>query len=194
MIGTETHSKLFFEYFECSSRKERHTATKQTCQHLPGSINTMQEKQIIFWPNQSICYLLQLVEYFFLPLLHDVAGTLKQDILLWKGTNLLFSTSACLSPPFLSAFAIKAFPLSEFPHLWQGCSAGFIWSVTVTRVIWWAMDVEANTVPLCSVLENVCVRNNSKMGGSKYPVGSHRAQPKPLNHSLMDGFPAEAPQ
>lgn len=68
-----------------------------------------------------------------------------------KRINFLFFSSACLSQPFLCAFAKEAFPLSEFPPFWQGCSAGVIWSVTVTRVMWCATDVEANTVPLlCS--------------------------------------------
>lgn len=47
---------------------------------------------------------------------------------------------------------------------------------------------------LCFVLENVSVRNNSKMGDSTYPVASHRTQPKSLLHTLMYRFPAEASQ
>lgn len=48
MISTETCSKLFRVYFKCSSRKEIYTVPKQICQHLPGSVIIMEEKQIIF--------------------------------------------------------------------------------------------------------------------------------------------------
>lgn len=41
--------------------------------------------------------------------------------------------------------------------------AGVIWSVTLMKVIWSAMDVQVNIVPLLS-LENVCVRNNKRWG------------------------------
>lgn len=110
-----------------------------------------------------------------------------------KGLICFFPPQPASPKPFCMLLSTRLFP-SEFPPFWQGCSTGVIWSFTVTRIIWCATDVEVNTVPLLCSGKCKCQKQQQDGGDSIYPVASHRTQPKSPLHSLMYGFPAEAPQ
>lgn len=183
MIGTETCSKLFCEYFERKIHSEQADlpASSWVNHHHAGKANHFLTSPIyllfiathrIFLsppPPWCLCYT---------QTGHSVT---KKDSFAFFHLSLPF--------PTLSVCTIEAFPLSEFPHFWQGCSAGVIWSVTVTRVIWCAMDVGANTVPLLSSGKCVCQKQQQNWGDSTFPVGSHRAQSKKKNpKSQFDGW------
>lgn len=142
--------------------KGRYTQNQQICRYPPGSIFITEKKQIIFLPNQILCFLLVVVIYcnhiifLSLPLSWFCCYTQAGHFAMKKDPFAFF-------PPNASAYLTQSIFYTSihqaFPLCWNPCNlclqtglqcgvTGVICSTTVIRVISSATHVKINTFPL----------------------------------------------
>lgn len=144
MIGIETCSKLFCEYYICSSRQERYRSRSSSI--FLGQLPSWRKSKLFFDLTNLFAIYCNWGSISFSPSSMMLLAHTNRTLCYEKGLICFFPPQPASPNPFCVLLPKRLFPSLNSPF-WQGCSAGVIWSVTVTRVIWCATDVEANISP-----------------------------------------------